>query len=146
MQEFGNFVVRLTSSLAQGVAQNKSALDILTDFATIIGATIPITGIILKVLHLDKAHHKSEKIPSVSISIGDVFVTVTDDDLKDAEHAATNIARKLLKEHPEALPSVKVNVSGKLIDPSAQISLSTTPQPQQVSAQPRKKSCKKRSK
>jgi hypothetical protein len=108
--------------------------------------TLPVTTTVLKVLHLDKAHYKSEKIPSVTITIGDVSVTVPVGDLKDAQHAATNIARKLIKEHPEALPSTIVNVSGKLIEPPTQSTPPVAPDPKQIPAPPRRKPHKKRTK
>lgn len=129
------YVVTFGIDISHNIAENKPTLDIITDFATIIGATIPLVGTIINILRLDKAVHKSENIPTVKISIGDVSVIVTYEDLDDAEHAATNIARKLLKEHPEAFPSKKVKVSGKLVEPA---------KPQKTPTSPKRKSRKGR--
>jgi hypothetical protein len=140
------YVISISSEIYQDIATQKAALDILTDFATIIGATIPIAGAILKVLYLDKKHHKSDKISSVIISIGDVSVTVTDEDLEDAKNAATEVAKRLLKEHPDARLSDKVRIEGKLINPPAQSAPPVTPKAKQTLVHTPRKSRKKRSK
>lgn len=137
--EVARAIVQLTSDLSHAIVENKTTLDIITDFAVIIGTTIPLVGTVMRILHLTKPSNKSYKIPTVSISIGDVSVTVTNEDLKDAEHAATNIARKLLKEHPEALLSRKVKVEGKLVDPPT-----LSKRQQKFSRTPRKRNKRKR--
>lgn len=112
-------IIETTTYLSQSIADNKTTLDIITDFATIIGATIPITSIVFRLLHLDKAYHDRHKKPSVTISIGDASVTFSDIDLKDTEQAIKRITRQFLKENPDALPSKQVSITGKLISPIA---------------------------
>ena len=96
--------------LPQTISQNKTTLDIVTDFATVIGAkmSIPIAQGMLKVLHKKKEVNRG--MPSVIISIGDVSVTITDKDIKSAEATALRIAKKLIQQNfkPNSIYDIKL--------------------------------------
>ena len=142
--QFLEFMKQSVDVITQDIVAHKSTLDILTDFTTIIGVTIPLVSTIFTFLHRRKTLDKSEKIPSVTISITNTSVTVTDKNLEDAQHAAMNISRKLLKEHPNAKVSPQILIEGKLIEPLIQSTSSITSQVKQTSSRSQKRQSKKR--